>query len=142
MEGLQKLDSSWSLIEGDGIDILETTNDILKGADPIEEAPVDDEEEDDDVLTNTRKLDSSIVTSNPEFEEGDDSTFRILARDFTEKGIADFPDDWSGDEDEFRAIIVESAKDKVLEQYQLHNPVVDFYNMYLLVVNQRNLSKH
>jgi hypothetical protein len=32
MEGLQKLDSSWSLIEGDGIDIMETTDDILKGA--------------------------------------------------------------------------------------------------------------
>ena len=121
MEGLQKLDSSWSLIEGDGIDILETTDDILKGADPVEEAPVDDEEEDDDVLTNTRKLDSSIVTSNPEFE----------ARDFTEKGIADFPDDWSGDEDEFRAIIAESAKDKVLEQYQLHNPVVSGFLQYV-----------
>lgn len=131
MEGLQKLDSSWSLIEGDGIDILETTDDILKGADPVEEAPVDDEEEDDDVLTNTRKLDSSIVTSNPEFEEGDDSTFRILARDFTERGIADFPDDWSGDEDEFRAIIAESAKDKVLEQYQLHNPVVSGFLQYV-----------
>ena len=54
MEGLQKLDSSWSLIEGDGIDILETTNDILKGADPIEEAPVDDEEEDDDHFGETK----------------------------------------------------------------------------------------
>ena len=48
MEGLQKLDSSWSLIEGDGIDIIETTDDILKGAEVVEEAPVDEEEEDDD----------------------------------------------------------------------------------------------
>jgi hypothetical protein len=61
MEGLQKLDSSWSLIEGDGIDILETTDDILKGVETVEETPVDDEEEDDDVLTSARKLDSSII---------------------------------------------------------------------------------
>lgn len=128
---MQKLDSSWSLIEGDGLDILESQEDILEGAEEIVDDQTTEEDDEEDYGTASTKRIGSDLLSDEDEEYEDNNTFKVLARDLTEKGLASFDDDWDGDEDDFRNNIIETAKGTIMSQYNLNNPIVKNFLEYV-----------
>ena len=76
-----------------------------------------------------KKIGADLLTEYA--EEDNNNTFRVLAKDLTEKGLANFDDDWDGDEDEFRNNLIETAKESVLSKYNLNDPVIANFLEYI-----------
>jgi len=108
------------------LDILENQPYNLIEDEIIEILDIEQTEEQDDTSN-----DDDISAPPSHTEVGEENILSILAKDFKEKGLANFDDDWNGDEDEFREQIYEDIKKTVLEDFKLGDPVIAGFLSYV-----------
>lgn len=106
----------WSIIEDQIID-----DEVIISSNKDED---DDDDDNEEEIEDEGDLINSKSKQSPTSNSTETNVLSILAQDFTEKGLASFPDDWDGDEEEFREKIYEDIKSSVLEDFKLNNPIV------------------
>jgi hypothetical protein len=104
------------IIDIDDVIIPDTANDTS------------DDTDDNSSSDSTKQKKSTTFTTQ---DDDEPNVFAVLAKDFKEKGLANFADDWDGDEEEFRDQIYGDIKASVLEDFKLTDPVVAGFLNYV-----------